>query len=531
MPEHQQQQEEAQLDSSVAEHVLHSCGHAIYPHLQRDSRHALRRVCTTACNMLDTHQQAMVIGKQGQAPTAHDILRRPAIRRLQIRKVLREGEPFYTNVWTQGLLPLHLVHLELFGCLRTPTPANLAPLTYLASWLLRLELVNNRLSDEGSCFALASTLSTLTSLQHLRVERNKMEGRLLATALAPALPCLTQLTCLELTQANCAKSGGRVVSALSGLSRLQHLALGISMTPPSRPLITARCSAARALVPVLQQLTSLTSLELGCPRPLWKDTDATIPHLGIMSCGDLLSLSEALLEAPWLQSLSLTRRPAWEWFGFGLPTAELTALRTLGLRGGFAPHFPGVREVYGEDVARVLHGLPALTALDLSENTFKDQDWVELGPALGRLSQLRTLDLHDMTAKGTCTWPPVDSVAAALAAALPRLTQLTSLDLQGCFSVFHDEGAEVLLVSIAQLGGCLEYLDLRGCSLGSKEGRGPAALALQQVRERLAGEQGGLPAVPFLQLGEQGRQGTCGAGTAAREGEWAEERRGCLQHF
>lgn len=438
--------------SGLAEQVLHSCGHAWWPHLEPSSRQALRLVCKLSCRVMDDSvtklsdcSETRKCPREQLPPPA----RWPGVTQL----LLSDTDDW--NRWhdrdtrlgtSTSQLPPRLERVELTACLTDEAVAaqGLLPLASLAPTLQHLVLARNEFCFAYACDALTSVLSTLTSLEHLCMYDNSQDyGSKVAEALSPALPCLTNLKQLCIMEVDAEDSFDAIVRDIAGLTLLEHLRLDL------------RPSGVKGLAPALQGMTRIQSLDISTYCAF---------------CPEIASdVAEALAAVPSLQSLRLDSvmcSPS-----FSLIAPSLTALHTLILvRSGCADH--------GRTLAEMLQALPSLTSLALRGNAFAAPDWQHLGPGFGALTGLQQLDLSSVSDGGGATAAPG---AAALALALPQLKGLRVLKL-GDSQDLVVKGAAHLLPAIGKLHASLEELDLATEWDGDAKANKRAAPWLAEVR-------------------------------------------------
>ena len=511
------------------EQVLRTCGTVLYPHLHAHTRRQLRLVCKAACDVVDANTRCLTfVGKtNGRTALSVDYPGRPNTKSLQ----LKQPRPLATQAviahtllykslgtYTMGFdfsssLPPRLQRLCLTDCLTWPLGDSLAPLTSFASTLQHLTLSYNKLCNAASCTALAGVLSTLTSLTHLHMERNLMQ-ELLALALAPALPALTQLTRLELVEEDASESTPQLLRAITGLPQLQHPRLYTGARQRWGDEAPAWDSTSLDVaLGMLERLPSLTFLDPGQDCGAMCCThEVDIPTARVVSGSASSRPSIRMMMCSWAEAKGLSRSTkassgsiCHDMQGLCKAVAAVSTLTSLHLNhlrlegniGLLAAHFPAalfpapVRTLslvnchltgHGEQLCQALSALPGITSLDLSENRFTWQDWQHLNPMLAcatRLQQLYMQRVRDVRAVQPVQLHRETPGADAPSDALPHLFDLRVLNLEN--SIHLAEGAARLLPAIRRLGASLEELDLQWCFLGACDEKQEAVPALTQV--------------------------------------------------
>ena len=364
---------------------------------------ALRRAAATRAGSLSLPADRFGRGALDRLPAG--------LQRLQVQPAAGAESPRMLGI----TVALHLAHLPN---------------------LRALSLAGSRLGG-GTIAAVAGQLHKLPALTELDLsgvachsERSELGAvRLTAAALAPALPHLPALHCLDLSDNGlCYGALAAVLQPLAGHTALRALRVARNVLDP--PAAGKKAVAAPLALPA-----GLSSLDLSGTLALpetWAAVrrpglvQAVLAELAAATALQQLSFAENALEAQLMRTL-----------------AQLTALRALDVGGCYG----GGRR--GSDGAAVVPALPALTSLRAAPQCI---DHAARFPALRELRltadkdskplptmypfvaslgpQLRRLQLDGVTLV-----PPFSRAEgpAMLAAALSVLTRLTELDASSCW--------------------------------------------------------------------------------------------------
>lgn len=324
------------------------------------------------------------------------------------------------------------------------------------------------LGDDGNASTLVTLAASLKAIgENLTYLHFPHLGSTEILALAPALKILAKLEFLQFgLRDDFYYSGGIMLSGqgldlllpnidkTAGVRRLQ-------LTSDDDVIIKADAEAAAALLTCLGSPAWLRKAAISCPfgetlaayikaLPQLQELDLSGCNLG--SAGSAAALVPALTTLTDLNSLSL------KYIGLGEDGAKALAPALSSLAGGLV-NLNLFRNNLGVDgaaaLASALKKMTRLETLNLGDNRIGNDGFEVLLPALRNLGALQKLDLYctDMGVKG----------AAALALALKEMTCLEELDLNGNHLLGYG-GYDSLLPVWSDLG-TLRRLDLHNTGL------------------------------------------------------------------